>query len=349
MRRIAYSFVLAQASRLCYGNQSLDDEETARLKALINKRAQEYWESFFWPELTIVEQRTFRPIYDPQVTYAPGTELYWPLQEAYYMTLQPVYNIPPTDDEGNINSAYWALCAGSYNDKDVFDINHQYEPGDQLIYPLNGQVYQCFQAAKGVLPTDTTCFYPLNEFLRNIDYEQQDKTAIGEVRQVWSLNPRIHQEAEIIDKKLTPDGIVVSGTLPNPWIEFRIRPPTWIENIISVTHTSTNNGVVSHLIIPDKNAEGSQVYYNGDFWRATTDVLPTSTPDNDVNNWELVEFPYVLQHAVPQGVFADFLRLDGQTDKSAIEQLEAVRLLHREYDKIERQQGQAGQLRVRTR
>ncbi len=97
-------------------------------------------------------------------------------------------------------------------------------------------------------------------------------------------------------------------------------------------------------------AVGDQVYYEGHFWKAKT-IRPAGNhqPDStDTTNWEKVLVPKIFENYLVRGVYADYLRSNGQTDIALGEDQNAESLLILESDKLYRQQGQVRTANVVT-
>jgi hypothetical protein len=297
----------------------------------INARAGEFWEAFFWPEWMVVEQRTFRPAYDGTTQYNAGDQVFWPNTQGYYQCVSATIGTSPTDGNGTLDLYHWALCASEYNGLPEWDANETCVLGDQRSYAEIPFVCIADESTGDMPGSTQTAWSRLIEFERLVSYEQPGETPLGEVRDVWSVNPRIHNEAIPIDKLLTEDGVVVSAAPPKVWVEFRLRAPTWL----GANYSSSQQ----------YNA-GDQVYHQGDFWVATAAL--TNIPPG-TSGWTKIGFPYVFRNAVPQAAFADMKRLDGMQDEFGVEYRLAGEEVEKEFDKIERQQGQTRRMRVLTR
>ena len=94
MRTVTYKSVQDKANLLFAGKVSATDNDTVSLNRFINARYREYFESFFWPEWTVVEKRTFRQPYSSTTNYAASTlttpteVFYWPSLD-YFQCLRP--------------------------------------------------------------------------------------------------------------------------------------------------------------------------------------------------------------------------------------------------------------------
>ena len=331
MRTIQYSQVLNAAALLWLGTSELSLEDSGILMARINARAGELWERFMWPEWTVYEQRQFRPSWDAGAAYAAGDQVYWPAQSAYYQALQTNTNVVPTDDAGDVNPACWALCQGDYSGLNEYDPTVTYEPGDQVTFLSS--YYQCIAESTGNDPT-TGYWGQLIEFVRLVAYEQPGQTPLGEVYKAWDMNPQVHPNAHEINKLITAAGVIVWGTLPVVWLQIRRRAPFWIGPVWNAKAVY---------------GSGAAVYYNGDFYQALAATLAGESPTTTPGKWQILAMPYVFRNAVPQAVYADMLRIDDQQDKYTQELAEAMRLIRGEFDKIERQQGQARTMNVGLR
>lgn len=339
MRTVTYKSVVERASALFSGKLNATREDWAVLNVLINSRYREFFEAFFWREWTVVERRTFREAYAAGTTYAAGDEVYFPATESYYQALRATTgNAPATESGGawETNDAYWAAAVSDYTGDD-WSGTVDYVAGDIVYQPDNNTYYQAHTASTNQEPPNASYWGALTEFERTIDLSGGNQgasaTAIGEVKAVWPNNPRSHENLLEQRFDLTPDAILVRGTEPVVWVEFRLRPnsftgDTWASGSFSV---------------------GDQVYYSttGEYYvciAAATTQAPT-----DTTKWTKLDFPYILKEAVSQAAYADMLKATGKHSKFLNELGEARRLLQREFDKLERQQGQTKQLNVQVR
>lgn len=343
MRTVTYKSVEEKANLFFTGKARPTVQDAAALNRFINARYQEFFEQFFWPEWTPVEERKFRPTYASGSTYAAGAEVYFPATRTYYLALKAVpINEAPEELSGSDyepNFAYWGAAEASYSGDD-WSSTVAYVAGDIVFQPTNETYYQCHTGHTNQTPPNGSYWGALVEFERDIDFEPgatsnqgTTATAIGEIKAIWPANPRKHENLLPIAYDLTSDGIVVRGDEPVVWVEFRLRP----------------NEFTGSVWASGTYAAGDQVYYTttGEYYVAIASV--TTEAPTDTTKWTKLDFPYVLQHAVAQAAYADMLKLSGKTSKYSDEYRESRRLLQREFDKIERQQGQTRQLNVMTR
>ena len=63
-------------------------------------------------------------------------------------------------------------------------------------------------------------------------------------------------------------------------------------------------------------------------------------PSEQPNDWAIIKIPHVFATYVTRGVYADYLRSEGQVENAKVAEQEAHAFLDEEIDKIARQQGQ---------
>jgi hypothetical protein len=63
-------------------------------------------------------------------------------------------------------------------------------------------------------------------------------------------------------------------------------------------------------------------------------------PSEQPNDWAIIKIPHVFATYVARGVYADYLRSEGQVDNAKVAEAEAQAFLEEEIDKIARQQSQ---------
>jgi hypothetical protein len=243
--------------------------------------------------------------------------------------------VAPADTGDQPANAYWAKSESSYG-ADDWSTTASYVVGNQVYQPSNGQYYQCHTAHTSQQPPNATYWGVLTEFERRIDYSggnQGTATNLGRVRRGWDANPKTREDACSMPPLLVSNGVIFKGTWPYLFVEFRLRPNDF---------TGSNWASGSFAV-------GDVVYYTttGEFYRciaAATTEVPT-----DTTKWLKMDFPLVLREPVAMAAMADMLKVTGKTSKWATEFNEARRLLHQEFDRIERQQGQTETLNVMTR
>lgn len=334
MRSVSYKSVQDTAAGfLGWDPNNVSTDEQALLNRSIVRRLQFGWEAFFFPEWTVLEKRTFRPQWLSGTAFAAQAETYYAQQLKYFCALQASTNQPPTDGNGVLNQAYWAFSQEEYC-ATPYSATTLYAQGQQAYFPDTDATYQLFAVSSlGNAPTDATRWGLLVPFERNIDYSQPGKTPIGDVKQTYEENPRVSGRRRAgceVDFVLQNNGVRVLGCAPVIWLEFRLLAPSWMGPI---------------YVAGASYATGAQVYFNGDFYAALQPV--TGQDPTNAAFWGLIPVPYVLAKYAANGAYAD---VDGMTENNGpnfpTESDAAYAMLLAEFDKIERQQQQDGQLNV---
>ena len=209
----------------------------------------------------------------------------------------------PESSTGTTCAGWWYPCQSSYSGS-VWALATAYVAGDVVYYPVNDTYYACHTASTGNLPTNTSYFGALTVFDKYVSYTQTGFTAIGDVRDVYTKNPRVLKTYATPDWTLTQNGVQVPNGPSVVWVEYRTR---FVPLIGSDWASGTSYAV------------GDQVLYNSsgsikNFYtciQATSSVAPSNTA-----YWTIVEIPYLFQPYLVHGAFADVLRMDGQMDKA---------------------------------
>lgn len=293
------------------------------------------------PRVTVsgVNPAGYNGTWDATVTSGTVFTYLVPADPGAYVSGTITLGIHPADTGNQVIPQYWAVGESRYSAND-WAATAAYVVGVQVYQPLDGYTYQCITAHTNQQPPNATYWGVLSAFKRDIDFEpgatsNQGTTAtrLGEVKGVWSDHPWVVEDAAPQSFDQTYDGLVVRGSEPVVWLEFRLRPNEFTGNVWA------SGSFVA----------GDQVYYTvtGEYYiciSAATTQVPT-----DTTKWTKLDFPYVLKDAVAQAAFADLLKVTGKTSKWGEELRESGRLLQREFDKIERLQGQTRSLNVMTR
>jgi hypothetical protein len=159
-------------------------------------------------------------------------------------------------------------------------------------------------------------------------------TTAGMILQVYQKEPRATTNAIPVAYSLYDTGtaqqIVLQSNDTPVYVEFKITRP----NLTGDTFSSSTDYAVN-----------DQVYYSttGQFYDMTTDaaagVLPT-----DTSKWTVVKIPKIFESYLIRGIYADYLRANGQLEIAAMEDRTAEAFLTVEADKVYRQQGQVKKL-----
>jgi hypothetical protein len=337
MRVYSYADVIRKAEAIYFGTR--DDLPTVDATALnthFNTWASQLWEAYWWPEWTLPEQRTFRPVWASATSYgAPSAtaavERYHVRSGKYFQSLQAAnLGNAPMSDAGVENSQWWAECAAAYSGNDHTE-DAAYTVGTIVRNPDDNRYYQCHTAHTAGATLDSAKFGILTPFIRSVDYEQSGETVIGEVKAVWDRNPRVHfGNAQPIEFTLGAE-IYVAGDENVVWVEFRQRPPEW-------TGDDWATGTTYAL--------DDQVYSGGDYYKSLQ-ANNTGHAVTDTAWWELIEFPYVFRDAVAYALAAELLDIAEKPEAAGRARSTSVKLGEIEFSKISRQQNQGKQIPMR--
>ena len=160
-------------------------------------------------------------------------------------------------------------------------------------------------------------------------------TDAGEILEVYDKNPRKTTLRSGIDFILYDDGTDTETNSGKTVTVFTTTSPLYVEYRI-IRPELKGDITTAQLEI------GDQLYYSGHFWEAKTvrsagDHQPDST---DTTNWKKILVPKIFESYLVRGIYADYLRANGQPDIAAAEDQNAEGIITLEADKIYRQQGQ---------
>lgn len=351
-RRVTYLSVLDRIASYLGEADGLSVDDKALAEAKINLCFKLGYEHYFHPDITEIEQRTFRPLYSaaenvaaPSATAA--VERYFPATDSYYQTLvaqSPATQAPATGSNGSYteNSAYWAACQASYSGDDHADAT-AYTVGTIVHNPANNRFYQCHTAHTSASATlDATKFGILTPFVRSLAFDQADETEIGECRFIWDADPRFIASARRMNGGRGPDFWVrkdylqVLGLANVIYPEF--RPPCPVFSGATRSDTATYGA-------------GDQKYDSatGDYWIANTSIAAGESPTTNPEKWDRVVFPRYLAEFVAQTAYAMLTNHEQEEPENFTVQMTAgYPLLLAELESVERQQGQSRQMNVVT-
>jgi len=348
-RRVTYLSVLDRIASYLGDADGLNTDDKTLAEAKINLCFRLGYEHFFHPDITLIEERTFRPYYDAaENVTAPTTtaavERYFPQTDSYYQTLvaqSPAAQAPATGSAGSYveNSAYWAACAASYSGDDHANAT-AYTVGRIVRNPANRRYYQCHTAHTSASATlDATKFGILTPFVRSLEFAQTGTTEIGECKVIWAADPRYGMARRVAggrgpDFWTRQNYLQVLGTASVIYPEFRKPCPVFSGATRSDTATYVS---------------GDQKYdaATGDFWIANAAVSAGQSPTTTPAKWDRVVFPYYLAEYVAQSAYAMLTNKEQEMPENFTIQMTAgYPLLLVELDKLERQQGQSRQLTV---
>lgn len=229
----------------------------------------------------------------------------------------------PESSTGTTCVGWWYPCQASYSGT-TWTLATAFAAGDVAYYAVNDTYYACHTASTGNLPTDTAYFGALTVFDKYVGYTQTGFTAIGDVRDVYTKNPRVLKTYATPDWTLTQNGVQVPNGPNVVWVEYRTRfvPLTGSDYSASATY-----------------AVGDQILFNSsgsvkNFYTCATATSAGESPNTAAAKWTLIEIPYLFQPYMVHGAFADVLRMDGQMDKAAQQERLAEQYLEIEAAKL---------------
>lgn len=342
LRTVDYVSVLNGSADLCGLDRSnISTDDFRELRQAHDRRLQTAWEYDLWPELIRTEKRYYRDLYSVATAYVASTatvptEVFFPATGKYYQNVKASTGVDPANAAGTVNATNWAESFGSYSPAN-FAAATTYAVGDKAFYPTTDRAYVLHTAAApGTLPTDTTKWGVLTDFDPYIAYSQTGKTAIGAVFGATSENPRTTTRAVDFDYFLSENGVQIVTPSSFAWLTYKIRTirlkgETWVSG-------------TSYVV-------GDQAYYAtgvaGNFYdciQATSAQAPTNA-----SFWTAVAIPLLFQRYLEVGGYADWLRNNGQIEKSVSEDGNAQALLENQSFLLCGQQGQNRKTLVLTR
>ncbi len=163
-------------------------------------------------------------------------------------------------------------------------------------------------------------------------------TPLAEVFAAYDRDPRATTRLCKLPFRVTSDGFAFTAVRHGGayvWLHYRIQRPTLTGDLFDATLVYTS---------------GRQVYYVnattaiGNFYTCTATTTAGQSPLTMPAKWTVVPVPYIFGEYLRQGGYADWLTSDGQGDKAAAVEGQAVGLLELEADKLQRQQQQTNRL-----
>lgn len=177
-------------------------------------------------------------------------------------------------------------------------------------------------------------------------------SSIGDVLQVYTLNPAVTARAVPVAYYLDDDGtnrriIIMDATSP-VWIEYRQpKPDLFGESYSGTAIYSTgaqvyfDTGSNSGSYLPSSTAPSV-----GNFYTCITSTTAGQSPNTAPGNWSLVKIPYFCGEYLVRSVFSDYLRTESQFEAAAIAEEEAEQAKMLQVDRVLRSEGQVRRLNV---
>lgn len=277
--------------------------DAAVLRGFISMRLRTAWEFQKWPELCLLEKRTFRLPYSGASLYVAGNEVYFPPTQTYYLCLTATTGNAPADSLGNTDLTRWAVCQSVYA-APAYDNTAAYVAGNQVYDPATDGFYQAIASSSGAGVGDVTKFGLLVAFDRYVSKDQSGATPIGTVFGVWNLNKRLRGDAREVCWSTSERGIQVLTCVPFVWVEFRLRAP-----VLSGAKFAVGNVY----------AAGNQVFYRsaavaGNFYTANQATSAGESPETTPAKWDVVQVPGMFRSYLEYGAASDFLMPQGEDE-----------------------------------
>ena len=300
------------------------------LRDALARRLRSGWQFAKWPDLMRIEKRFFRGAYADGTAYVGGNEVYYSRDGLYYQAVKGFTSSSVSRPllNGVLNSVYWALAETSYSGAD-WDAATAYIWGDIVKQPENGKFYVAINAGTNHEPPDASWWKELVLFDRYVAYEQtgQTKFSQGSLMGVTDEHPKLNNGAAEVSFWLSENGVQVLEEREYVHLEFRLAVPR-IKGAVydaALVYTATTN--------PLTNA---QIYFVpasgvGNFYDCVTTTNAGESPTTHAAKWSKVEIPAVLERYLVHGVYADWLEMDGQKEKSMAENAAADIALSEEW------------------
>lgn len=308
MRTVDYIDLVNTAAHKCaFQPEALPTAEWTTLRLLLGEQLRAIWEEADWPFLRATEHRWFRPFWGVAETYALHAEVFLPLTQKYYQSMQAANtgNWPVTDSGGGVyvlNGAFWAEAVRAPSGED-YDATANYVAGDLVYYNVTSKVYQCISTSTGHAPTEATYWSEVVAFLPYVDYDQEDKTPFDDCLGAYWENPAIRADARArpLTADQEADGVHILDDVVDAWLIIRQRAPTLKGDTFSATATY---------------AVGDQVYfsvtgsstYRGNFYDCITATAAGESPATAAAKWQKVEIPSDFGAFVSSAAAAEWWR-----------------------------------------
>ncbi|TXH41416.1 MAG: hypothetical protein E6Q97_37605 [Desulfurellales bacterium] len=237
------------------GQPNPDTDEWHASRIAINRALRLAWNETFWPDLTITEQRRFKPNWDQATAYAAGDVVFYPPTALYYQALRATTGNAPAivvSSGFTTNTSYWADTARSFS-ADVWSSTKQYANGD-VVYDADTFTYhQAFAVPPiGNDPSDTTYWGRVTPLDPVIPYTTAGLNPIGRVAVVYQDNPKAYRGAREIPFDESQNGIQIrSGTITEPWVKYLRRPLEFRGDVWDATVTYTPVSEEDAVIVTD--------------------------------------------------------------------------------------------------
>jgi len=168
-------------------------------------------------------------------------------------------------------------------------------------------------------------------------------TDAGEILEVYNKNPRKTTLHSSVGFVLYDDGTDSDTNSGKTVTVFSTTSPLYVEYRITRPELNGDSGYNASTAY----ADDTQIYYptTGHFYTrknntggTETGILPEA--DSPDTNWDKALVPKIFENYLIRGIYADYLRANGQPEVAGAEDRNAEGIITMEADKVYRQQGQ---------
>tara|TARA_R110000868_G_scaffold366441_1_gene629346 strand:- start:4135 stop:5376 length:1242 start_codon:yes stop_codon:yes gene_type:complete len=190
-----------------------------------------------------------------------------------------------------------------------------------------------------------------------IPWNQQGESDIDALFQIWkdspanAGNPRRHgfELNQTGIQLVGPIGVnygIIYSSVPTYYTPTQLPVFLWYRKQCPDYSAADYDATALYAIDDQILFEDSDGITN--FWKCIVATSAGQSPDSMASSWELIEIPEVFFNYAVYAAYADWLRMDGQTDKAMSADALAQRKMDDESDKQERQQGWVAPMNVAT-
>lgn len=189
-----------------------------------------------------------------------------------------------------------------------------------------------------------------------IPYDQTGEDFIEQVFTVWNQSPAGASNPITTPYEETPEGIQILGTNGWSWNGWLYTYPNWYNGAYPVylyyrkqqpNYAGTAYSAMATYAVDDQilftNSAGVM-----DFWKCTTVTTAGQSPDTNPGSWTELKLPSVFFKYVTYASYADYLRMDAQSEKAQGADGMAEEEFMGQADKLERQSGWLPPFKVQT-
>lgn len=302
-------------------DNGVDAEQFGILRSLMDSRLDYAWAMEDWPDLIRTERKPWDDWFVAGTTYPASKAVVDYASNSRYLSLADGNTAALSDTskwwkiDHTLAPAAWSATATYTAGDVVFDPSDPYQWYVAIATVPAGtattqQAY--WSGISGTLPS---------EFPVNITGRSEGSLIEGDLLYAYSVDPRNTRKPKALYTELTSEGVRVGGNPGFAWFVYRTLRPV-IKGVVYDASAAY--------------AVGDQVYYqgaaSGDFYDAVEATSAGESPESAIEKWSLVELPAYFHGFLSRGIYADWLRSDGQGDKADMQENAAMEQLGRAKD-----------------